>query len=170
MRWRKLTVRSRGLCVCARARARGGFGRYIPKVLADAVLDEEGAEKKRVVKRLQSGDPAPECERMLALKSLGKRAEPKLTIEVEGWQPISAVAVDQRDWLGTFVLQPTWQPHPVRLFSCSVDHISCFPWARRSHKLLQAQRRSHGANVFCTAAIAIASSSVDHTSAAGSAD
>jgi hypothetical protein len=99
--------------------------------------DEEVAEKKKAVKRLESGDPIADCADLKALLMLGKRSQPKLTIEVEGWEPISGVQVDQRDWISSYVLKPTWQDHPVRMVVAVVEKggtkVRCAFFGRNLH-------------------------------------
>ena len=45
----------------------------------------------------------------------GNVPQPKITIEVEGWHPLSNVLVDQSEVVNTYVLHPLWRSSAVRL-------------------------------------------------------
>ena len=79
-----------------------------------AAAGSSSAKKKKSkaakAPRALSGDPVPEAAGLLALKMLGKRSPPRMTIEVEGWYPITGVQVDKRNFVNTFILRPVEIP------------------------------------------------------------
>lgn len=84
--------------------------------VAPGTFEPAVKEEKKVSKAGAAGRHAPN-DQLLALEVIerGAVSQPTITIEVEGWQPLTNIHLDDHGRIQNYVLKPVWRVSPARL-------------------------------------------------------